>query len=124
MKRIYFLLCVILLLTVSCEKEHDDYFTQTTIEMHAPENVSLVQMQGSITLRNINSGQKYSSSSFQGSIANLRVLKGAYTLYAEGTCLYKLSDGSSRIASFRSSFDYIEIVNNPTFVKADMIILN
>ena len=69
----------------ACHTENDDYYSTVSIILSANDDITIEQMQGTITLRNTSNGQQYSSSSINRNSTTVYVLKGAYTLSAEGT---------------------------------------
>ena len=122
---IQLLLATIMMLgTTACHTENDDYYSSVSVTLSATDDITIQQMQGTITLRNTSNGQQYSSSSINGNSATLYVLKGAYTLSAEGTCSYKTADGKLHTSYFRASNDYLEIINNNTLITSNIKLMN
>jgi hypothetical protein len=122
---IQLLLATIMMLgTTACHTENDDYYSSVSVTLSATDDITIQQMQGTITLRNTSNGQQYSSSSINGNSATLYVLKGAYTLSAEGTCSYKTADGKQHTSYFRASNDYLEIINNNTLITSNIKLMN
>ena len=115
---------IMMLSTTACHTENDDYYSSVSVTLSATDDITIQQMQGTITLRNTSNGQQYSSSSINGNSATLYVLKGAYTLSAEGTCSYKTADGKLHTSYFRASNDYLEIINNNTLITSNIKLMN
>ena len=108
----------------ACHTENDDYYSTVSIILSANDDITIEQMQGTITLRNTSNGQQYSSSSINRNSTTVYVLKGAYTLSAEGTCSYKTADGKLHTSYFRASNDYLEIINNNTLITSNIKLMN
>ena len=81
-------------------------------------------MQGTITLRNTSNGQQYSSSSINRNSTTVYVLKGAYTLSAEGTCSYKTADGKLHTSYFKATKDYPGIKKNHPLIPSKLKMIN
>lgn len=108
----------------ACHTENDDYYSTVSIILSANDDITIEQKQGTITLRNTSNGQQYSSSSINRNSTTVYVLKGAYTLSAEGTCSYKTADGKLHTSYFRASNDYLEIINNNTLITSNIKLMN
>lgn len=106
-----------------CHSEEDDYYSDALFVFQMDDGSNIEQMQGTLTLRNTSNGQEYSESNISGGNTTLRLLRGAYSLSAEGTVVYTAADGSRHTASFRSSTDYLQILDNNTIVPVSVIII-
>ncbi len=119
-------IAVMAMTTQSCLHGYEDYETTAVVEVVIPDSIELVQMQGTITLRNLSNGYKYSSSAFNLSSVQMDLMRGAYSLEAEGTLRFvnkKDKEKNKEVKYFRSSSDYVEITDHPTTIKAKLIFM-
>ena len=117
------LLAMLSALISACHADNDDYYTTAFITINVPDSFTVVRMQGTVTLSNTSNKQTYSSSSFQGTSVSIDVLRGAYALSGEGTVLLRSSGGTERVANFRVSSSYLELVQHPSAVSTDIIFM-
>lgn len=108
---------------VACHSEEDDYYSDALFVFQMDDGSNIEQMQGTLTLRNTSNGQEYSESEISGGNTTLRLLRGAYSLSAEGTVIYTSADGQRHTASFRSSIDYLQVLDNTVTVPVSIIII-
>ena len=128
MKRFFIAIAiaVMAMTTQSCLHGYEDYKTTAVVEVVIPDSIELVQMQGTITLRNLSNGYKYSSSTFNLSSVQMDLMRGAYSLEAEGTLKFvnkKDKEKNKEVKYFRSPSDYVEITDHPTMIKAKLIFM-
>lgn len=126
MKKIFLAIAIAAMTTQSCLHGYEDYETTAVVEVVIPDSIELVQMQGTITLRNLSNGYKYSSSAFNLSSVQMDLMRGAYSLEAEGTLRFvnkKDKEKNKEVKYFRSSSDYVEITDHPTTIKAKLIFM-
>ncbi len=106
-----------------CRAVEDDYYTQAVVTLQVPDTVVPLKMQGTLVMRNLSTGRRYSSSTFEGTTLRLELMRGPYMLDAEGTLLYRLRDGSTKVSYFRASNNYVEAVDHPTVVRTKIIFM-
>ena len=108
----------------SCHKEYNDYDATVTIEMVAPDTMSIERMQGTISLFNLSNGQLYSISTFKGTSVELEVFRGPYSIQGNGTLKYegKISE-KTRVCGFRCNSSYTEILSEHTHLQLDLLLL-
>ncbi len=107
----------------ACHADEDDYYTTMAVTVGAPEGGTILQMQGTVRLTNLNNKQTYSTSAFNVATANLEVLRGVYSIDIEGTVRYSDKTGTVRTANFRASSSYTEALNHPSATTLDIILL-
>lgn len=107
----------------ACHTDEDDYYTTMAVTVGAPEGGTILQMQGTVRLTNLNNKQTYSTSAFNVATANLEVLRGVYSVDIEGTVRYSDKTGTVRTANFRASSSYTEALNHPSATTLDIILL-
>ena len=110
-------------LVCACHADNDDYYTTAIITVRVPDSLTVVRMQGTVTLSNTSNKQSYSSSSFQGTSVFIDVIRGAYALHGEGTVLVRTRNGTERVANFRVSSSYLELIDHPSAVSTDIIFM-
>lgn len=121
----YTLLLALLLavFTTGCEQIDDDYYTQAEVTLQLPDSITPLKVQGTVTLKNLSNSRVYASSDFDKTTIRLDVMRGTYMLDAEGTMLCRYPDGSERVKYYRSSKDYVEIIDHPTRFTATVIFM-
>ncbi len=108
----------------SCHKEYNDYDATVTIEMVAPDTMSIEHMQGTISLINLSNGQQYSISTFKGASVELDVFRGPYSIQGSGTLKYEgIISGKTGVCGFRCNSSYMEILSNPAHLQLDLLLL-
>lgn len=108
----------------SCHEEYNDYDATVTIEMVAPDTMSIERMQGTISLINLSNGQLYSISTFKGASVELDVFRGPYAIQGSGTLKYEgIISGETGVCGFRCNSSYMEILSNPTRLQLDLLLL-
>lgn len=101
------LVCGILL--VSCHQDEDNIFTTAAIELQAADGITIERVQGTVTLTNLNTKQVVTSAEFNGNIAQVQVLRGAYAVLIEGSIQYRDASGTVAIRQFRATADYLAL---------------
>lgn len=117
------LLLVCALTLAACNDLHDDYNTTVSVVIDMPEGYAAGQMQGTITLTNLNNRQTYSSSSFSGTTVSIEVLRGVYAAEAEGSLRYTDAAGETHTGNFRASTSYCEVLSHPSEVHLSLILI-
>lgn len=118
-----FLSLIVVVITTACEQQEDDYYTQVDITLQTNDSITPLKIQGTTSLRNLSNGRTYASSDFNNATVRLEVLRGTYMLDVEGTMLCRERNGKEVVKNFRSSKDYVEIINHPTQVIAPVIFM-
>lgn len=111
------------MLACACHADNDDYYTTAIVTVRVPDSLTVVRMQGTVTLSNTSNKQSYSSSAFQGTSVSIDILRGAYAMSGEGTVLLRSSGGTERVANFRVSSSYLELIDHPSAVSTDIIFM-
>lgn len=107
----------------ACHSDEDDYYTTLAVTVAAPEGCTILQMQGTVRLTNLNNKQSYATSAFTVSTATLEVLRGVYSIDIEGTVRYTDKTGTVRTGNFRASSSYAEALTHPATATLDIILL-
>lgn len=116
-------IAVLALCFTSCHDDSDDYFTQAEVVISAPDSVSIDKLQGTVTVQNLNSGLSSSTSAFNGQKVCLQLLRGVYSISAEGTVRYHTPSGSIRNSHFRASSSYTEFLTGVATDTVDIILM-
>ncbi len=114
---------LVLLTLTACHTDEDDYYTTMAVTVAAPEGCTILQMQGTVRLTNLNNKQTYSTSAFSVATATVEVLRGVYSVDIEGTVRYSDKTGTVRTANFRASSSYTEALDHPAATTLDIILL-
>lgn len=112
MKRIL-MICVALLgmVLTSCHQDEDDLFTTAAITLAAEEGTTVERVQGTVQLINLNTRQVTTTAEFDGNIARVTLLRGAYSVLVEGSMQYKDANGETSVRQFRATSDYLEFAS-------------
>ena len=112
MKRIL-MICVALLgmVLTSCHKDEDDLFTTAAITLAAGEGTTVERVQGTVQLTNLNTRQVTTTAEFDGNIARVTLLRGAYSVLVEGSMQYKDANCETSVRQFRATSDYLEFAS-------------
>lgn len=111
------------LLLSACHDEHDDYYTTAVVTIDLPEGCTIKQMQGTVTLTNLNNRQAFSTSTFSGTSVTLEVMRGVYSADVEGSLRYTDSDGVTHAGNFRAATSHCELLQHPSELHLDIILL-
>lgn len=112
MKRIL-MICVALLgmVLTSCHQDEDDLFTTAAITLAAEQGITVERVQGTVQLTNLNTRQVTTTAEFDGNIARVTLLRGAYSVLVEGSMQYKDANGETSVRQFRATSDYLEFAS-------------
>lgn len=112
MKRIL-MICVALLgmVLTSCHQDEDDLFTTAAITLAAEQGTTVERVQGTVQLTNLNTRQVTTTAEFDGNIARVTLLRGAYSVLVEGSMQYKNANGETGVRQFRAKSDYLEFAS-------------
>lgn len=112
MKRIL-MICVALLgmVLTSCHQDEDDLFTTAAITLAAEQGTTVERVQGTVQLTNLNTRQVTTTAEFDGNIARVTLLRGAYSVLVEGSMQYKDANGATGVRQFRATSDYLEFAS-------------
>ncbi len=94
---------------VSCHQDEDDIFTTAAITLEAGNDITIERVQGIVTLTNLNTHQVVTSADFSGNVAQVQVLRGAYSILVEGSIQYHDASGNVAIRQFRASTEYLAL---------------
>lgn len=117
------LLMLFLSMLCACHDDHDDYYTTAIVTIDLPEGCTIGQMQGTVTLTNLNNRQTYSSSTFNGTSATLEVMRGVYSADVEGSLRYADASGAAHTGNFRAATSHCELLQHPSELHLDIILL-
>lgn len=112
MKRIL-MICVALLgmVLTSCHQDEDELFTTAAITLAAEQGTTVERVQGTVQLTNLNTRQVTTTAEFDGNIARVTLLRGAYSVLVEGSMQYKDANGETSVRQFRATSDYLEFAS-------------
>lgn len=106
------------LLLSACHQEEDDLFTTAVLTLETSDGTTVERVQGTVTLTNLNTRQVVTAADFIGNVAQVQVLRGAYTVLVEGSAQCRDASGATAVRKFRCSADYLalekENTNNAT----------
>lgn len=107
------MICVALLgmVLASCHQDEDDLFTTAAITLTAEEGTTVERVQGTVQLTNLNTRQVTTTAEFDGNIARVTLLRGAYSVLVEGSMQYKDANGKTSVRQFRATSDYLEFAS-------------
>ena len=112
MKRILMIGVALLgMVLTSCHQDEDDLFTTTAITLAAEQGTTVERVQGTVQLTNLNTRQVTTTAEFDGNIARVTLLRGAYSVLVEGSMQYKDANGETSVRQFRATSDYLEFAS-------------
>ena len=103
------------ILFVACQKSNDDYYAEARVRLVLPDSLRLEKLQGTVRLTNLNNKQSRTTS--------LEVFRGVYAVDVEGSVRYAAPDGTNQTANFRASTPYIKVLDHPSLVSLDIILM-
>lgn len=107
----------------SLQKSNDDYYAEARVRLVLPDSLRLEKLQGTVRLTNLNNKQSFTTSTFQAGEASLEVFRGVYAVDVEGSVRYATPDGTNQTANFRASTPYIKVLDHPSLVSLDIILM-
>lgn len=112
------MICVAMLGLVlnACHQDEDDLFTTVAITLATEEGTTVERVQGTVQLTNLNTRQVTTSAVFDGNIARVTLLRGAYSVLVEGSIQYKDAHGTTAVRQFRATSDYLEFASKSLHV--------
>lgn len=112
MKRILMIGVALLgMVLTSCHQDEDDLFTTAAITLVAEQGTTVERVQGTVQLTNLNTRQVTTTAEFDGNIARVTLLRGAYSVLVEGSMQYKDANGETSVRQFRATSDYLEFAS-------------
>lgn len=111
------------ILFAACQKSSDDYYAEARVRLVLPDSLRLEKLQGTVRLTNLNNKQSFTTSTFQAGEASLEVFRGVYAVDVEGSVRYAAPDGTNQTANFRASTPYIKVLDHPSLVSLDIILM-
>lgn len=109
-------ICTICLLAVTftgCHQEQTDYHTVARVTLDIPDTISVIQIQGTLTLQSLNTTLNVSTADMNGHAFETTVLRGAYKVDVNGMVKYTGRDGLSRTRHYRAHSDYTPFADMP-----------
>lgn len=91
----------------ACQSDEDELFTTADITLTAGDSITISRAQGTVSLTNLNSQAVTNVTDFTGNTAHATILRGAYSIYVEGTVEYSRGNGPRQISRFRAYTDYV-----------------
>ena len=113
----------LMLAPTGCHKEYTDYETTAVITLAAPDSITVEQMQGTVTVTNLNNRQSYAASSFQGNQLECSLMRGVYSVSAEGSLRYRDALGQEQRRMFRASSSYEQVLDHPSHIRLNIMII-
>lgn len=107
------LLLLLCLTLTACQEEKDHYYTEARIVLQMPSGIVVNQLQGTLTLQNLNSQQTQSTADLTDGVFVVEVLRGAYKADVEGMIGYTDDTGVPQIKHFRAHSDYVALSDEP-----------
>lgn len=98
----------------ACHEDNNDIFADAQIHINGGDTLQIRQIQATVQLTNLSSGQVTSSSDFDGAVASVHLLRGAYQVSVQGLVRYVTPEGGERIRNFRAYSDYIDLASSGT----------
>lgn len=112
MKRILMIGVALLgMVLTSCHQDEDDLFTTAAITLAAEQGTTVERVQGTVQFTNLNTRQVTTTAEFDGNIARVTLLRGAYSVLVEGSMQYKDANGETSVRQFRATSDYLEFAS-------------
>ncbi|MBQ7420148.1 MAG: hypothetical protein IJV17_05335 [Prevotella sp.] len=112
-KGLLYIALLMIALLASCHQEQDDYFTEARLTLLMPDNITVEQIQGTMTLQSLNTTLSQSTADMEGTGFRMQVLRGAYKVDVEGMIQYTDQDGQSRVSHYRAHADYVPFADTP-----------
>ena len=106
----FFLLTTIL---IACQQEETDYHTLARVTLSMPDNNNIIQIQGTLTLQNINNTLNTSTADMNDNTFEITVLRGAYKVDVTGMVKYTEQNGTTHICYYRAHSDYTSFTSLP-----------
>ncbi len=113
MKTAQYLLLACCLFLASCHQAEEDFYTTAELSLIMPEGIQPEQIQGTLTLQNLNTLQTTSTSELTANGFTLQILRGAYKADVEGMIRYRDQNSQSHTAHFRAHSDYVALSTLP-----------
>ena len=107
------MICLLAVTFVGCHQEQTDYHTVARVTLTIPDTINVTQIQGTLTLQNLNTTLNVSTSDMNGHTFTITVLRGAYKVDVNGMIKYTGMDGQSRTSHYRAHSDYTPFVDMP-----------
>lgn len=107
----------------ACHQEQDELLTEAHILMTAPDSISIEQMQGTLTLKDMNTARSISTADLHDNGFTINILRGAYRVDVEGMVRYHSAAGRTSTCNFRVHSDYTPLIGVPTSTASLPIIL-
>ncbi len=113
MKKILFTLGIIVFFGfISCQSDHDDYFTNAIVTVNVNDSIAIQQVQATAKFTNLNTKQVVTSTNFNNNTLEVTLLRGAYRVSIEGLLRYTDVHNRSYLKRFRSQNDYLEFTGS------------
>ncbi len=109
----------------ACEPEHnDDVLTAARVSLSAPDSIALLQANGTISMQCLSNKLTWTTEEWDSVSVNFpEVMRGPYSIVADGKVAVKINDGRRKVYRFRAANSYVEVLEHPTEVKLDIQLL-
>lgn len=108
----FLLLLALLPCLVSCQNDQDELFTQALISF-AAKGERVEQLQGTLTLTNVNTRERVTTAAFTAHQSQLAVLRGAYEATFVGTVRSVDAEGQAHTRAATAHADLLNLVATP-----------
>lgn len=107
MKRfIYILSFALAVVFAGCDDVgREELFTTVAVELQMPEGVECCRVQATLRLQERNTGQVFETSSFEGAVVKMRVLKGYYYIEIDGGVMTYVQGGATKVGQIVHTTD-------------------
>lgn len=116
-------LTVVTLEFTACHDESNDYYTTAVIRLVESDSVQIERVQGTVRATHLGSKQVFSTSNFNGAETTMEVFRGPFSVLIEGTMAYRDRNGRRKVAHFRASTDFCELMDHPSVVELKPLFL-
>lgn len=110
MKYLLFLFfAAMLCLSTACKQDHDELFTAAELTIDGGDTLRITSLEASGQFTNLNTGEVVTTTNTSSATFRVRLLRGIYKVYVQGTARYTDRSGSERVRRFRAYSDYIQL---------------
>lgn len=121
------LTCLLSLLgfSTACEpEEHDQVTTSARVTLAAPDSIALLQVKGTVTIQCLTNRLTWTTDEWDSiSVCFPKVMTGPYSLSADGKIAVKINQGRRKVYRFRANNNYVEMLDHPSNVKLDILLI-
>lgn len=109
----------------ACEpEEHDQVTTSARVTLAAPDSIALLQVKGSVTIQCLTNKLTWTTDQWDSVSVNFpKVMTGPYSLSADGKIAVKINQGRRKVYRFRANNNYVELLDHPSNVQLDILLV-